>query len=222
MEYKPRRVKTYVNSYYEVDGEGNCPLGTDGLPVRKEGRYYRERDISPNRAALIVMDPWVNSPSDHLRELSRPLLEDRIIPLVGRMAEIGYNIYIATNGTDAATWSSGVHPALYELAEKYNKIVILEHEDIDAEKFADTLHTHDIDKLIYCGFRSNACILGRGLGMLNMREHGFRVFLVPEASAATEYPDSWDTQYVHKAMTFTVGLWIGEIINYDDLMGAMV
>ncbi|ACO74626.1 hypothetical protein LHK_01640 [Laribacter hongkongensis HLHK9] len=75
-----------------------------------------------------------------------------------------------------------------------------------------------IDTLIYSGFASNMCVIGRELGMIRMQSKGFRLFFVPEASAAVEFGESWDTGEIHKSTTLLISHWIGELISLKDFL----
>jgi nicotinamidase-related amidase len=92
---------------------------------------------------------------------------------------------------------------------------------MDDDEFAIYLRTQGVKSLIYTGFASNACVIGRQMGMIPMVQQGFQTFFVPKASAATEFADSWDDGSIHKATTKIISQWIGEIIEYDDLMNVL-
>ena len=75
-----------------------------------------------------------------------------------------------------------------------------------------------IDTLIYSGFASNMCVIGRDLGMIPMQIKGFRLFFVPEASAAVEFQDSWKNNALHESTTLMISQWVGELINLNDFL----
>ena len=72
--------------------------------------------------------------------------------------------------------------------------------------------------MIYTGFASNMCVIGRRTGMIPMIHHGFRMFFVPEASAAIEWEESGDDNATHEATTRIISQWIAEIVRFDDFM----
>lgn len=78
-----------------------------------------------------------------------------------------------------------------------------------------------IGSLIYVGFASNKCVMGRPMGMIPMKHRGFDIFFVPEASAAIELPDTWEDQSIHAATTRIVSQWIAQIIDYETLLEAL-
>lgn len=84
------------------------------------------------------------------------------------------------------------------------------------------MRSQGIDSLIYIGFASNMCVIGRRMGMIPMVHEGFKLFFVPEASAAVEYPDTWQDQSIHRATTRIISQWIAEVIDYEEFMQAVL
>ncbi len=102
------------------------------------------------------------------------------------------------------------------------EIIKLFHDDFDDDRFAHYLRSQGIDSLIYIGFSSNMCVIGRRTGMIPMVQQGFRIFFVPGASAAIELADTWNEQSIHKTSTTIISQWIAEIIDYNDFMNVLV
>lgn len=192
----------------------------EGMPYRLEGRYDFMSTIDPNKTALIVMDPWVDAPSEHLSRYYGEVVESRIIPLVERALARGHPIIVLTNDPDFVRYNSDIHPDLKELANA-GGITVMYHQDLDGEKFTELLRSEGIDTLIYTGFASNMCVIGRLTGMIPMLHQGFRMFFVPEASAAVELPDTWENRYIHEAMTLVIAQWITSILEYDEYMNVL-
>ena len=138
------------------------------------------------------------------------------MPLVKKALERGHPIIVLTNNPDVVEYNTEIHPGLAALAAK-GKANILYHQDLDDDAFAEHLRSKGIDSLIYTGFASNMCVIGRQMGMIPMVHHGFRLFFVPQASAAVEWsPDTWESQSTHQAATKIISQWIAEIIDYDE------
>lgn len=214
------QVTTYRQSYFKLDINGALET-ENGLPFRSEGMYRFERVIDPSKTAIVIMDPWVGMSSTHLNEYYGQITKSRIIPLVTKALERGHPIIILTNDPDDVDYSTNIHPELSSLVSK-GKSEIIFHQDIDGEEFAAYLRSKGINTLIYTGFASNMCVIGRQMGMIPMLHHGFKLFFVPEASAAAEYSDTWDNQSIHHATTKIIAQWIAEIIVYDEFMDATV
>ena len=167
------------------------------------------------------MDPWIDSPSDHLNEYYGQILDSRIIPLVALTRKRGFPIIVLTNNPKTSGYNSKTSPKLETLVAN-GEISRFFHQDLDDDGFARYLHSQGVDSLIYTGFASNGCVIGRRTGMIPMLHLGFRIFFIPEASAALELADSWEEQSLHKASTKIISQWIAEIIDYDEFMKALV
>jgi hypothetical protein len=207
-------------SYFALDKNGNLEL-QKSLPYRAEGMYRFDRTISPNSTAIVIMDPWVDNPSEHLSQYYGKVIESRIIPLVKRAFTRGHPIIVLTNNPSKVKYSAKIHHELQALVEN-GKASMLFHQDFDDDGFATYLHSEGIESLIYTGFASNKCVIGRRMGMIPMTHQGFKIFFIPEASAASECADTWHDKSIHKATTTIISQWIAEIINYDEFMEASV
>ena len=75
-----------------------------------------------------------------------------------------------------------------------------------------------IANLVYCGFNTNMCVIGRPLGIIRMVHEGFRIFFVPDAAAAIEHKETWEDQGLHKAVTMVLSQWAAELIDVDDVL----
>lgn len=207
-------------SYFALDSNGNLK-SQNSLPYRSEGMYRFHRTINPNSTAIVIMDPWIDMASEHLNEYYGEVVESRIIPLVKRALTRGHPIIVLTNDPNKVKYNTKIHHELQKLVEN-GKASILFHQDLDDEGFATYLHSQGIESLIYTGFASNTCVVGRRMGMIPMTHQGFKILFIPDASAAVEYTDTWHDQSVHKAITKIISQWIAEIIDYEEFMEASI
>lgn len=65
------------------------------------------------------------------------------------------------------------------------------------------------------------CVLGRPAGIINMLQEGFSLFFIPEASAAMETKDTWESQKIHKATTKIISQSMAKLIKYSDIYPKM-
>ena len=209
-------VHTHRTSYFKLDDLGNLEL-RGGFPYRAEGPYQFQRTIRPEETAIVVMDPWVDGPSQHLTDYLGQIAYLRMIPLVMQASSRGHLIVILTNDPKTVTYGSKVYPELEQLAAK-GKAVMWYHRQVDNRAFASYLRSHGVRSLIYVGFSSNGCVIGREDGMISMKNQGFTLYFVPEASAAMEYESSWNDQGIHKTTTLIISQGIAEIIDYGEFM----
>lgn len=211
-------VTTYRQSYFKLNSSGALET-KNGLPFRSEGTYSFERTIDPSTTAIVIMDPWVDMASTHLNEFYGQITKSRIMPLIIKTLERAHPIIVLTNDPDDVDYNTNVYPEIAAFASN-GQIETIYHQHFDGEEFAAYLHSKGINTLVYTGFASNMCVIGRPMGMIPMLHHGFKLFFVPEASAAVEYPDTWDNQFIHHATTKIISQWIAEIIAYDQFMDA--
>jgi nicotinamidase-related amidase len=205
-------------SYFLLDDQGGL-VERDGLPVRAEKIYRFQRTIDPAKTAVIVMDPWIDMASEHLNEYYSRIAESRVVPLVNEALKRGHRVLVLTNDPKTVKYNTKIHPQLAALVDE-GKATLLYHQDLDDDAFAEYLHKAGINTLVYTGFASNMCVIGRRMGMMPMVQQGFKTYFVPEASAAVETEGTWETGSVHRETTNLIAQWIAEIVHYDDFMQA--
>ena len=210
------QITTYRQSYFKLDSSGAI-VRHKTLPWRAEDTYHLDRTIDPEKTAIVIMDPWVDMAAEHLNEYYGQITESHVLPLVSKALDRGHPAIVLTNSPAAVTYNTNIHPGLEALAAQEN-LKILYHQNMGDDQFAAYLRNEGINALIYTGFASNMCVIGRPMGLISMVRHGFKLYFVPEASAAVEYPDTWETQSIHHATTKIISQWIAEIIDYDEFM----
>jgi nicotinamidase-related amidase len=209
-------IETQAASYYARDSAGGLvPELRDGKNYFKigEGQYRYSRAMDVQKTALLVMDPWEDSGSDFLNEYYRPIIGNKLLPLIEKSIALGIPVVVLTNPpTPAGVYGSKIHPSIDALVR------LVYHGTTDANGFAQWLVESSIDTLIYSGFASNNCLIGREFGMIPMKMLGFRLFFVPEASAAIEFEGSWKSGELHEATSLMISQWIGELIDLNDFL----
>jgi len=211
-------VATYRQSYFQLDDNGGL-VEANGLPIRGEKIYKLKRKIDPATAAIVVMDPWIDMASDHLNEYYGRILESHVAPLVSKGLERGHRVIVLTNDPKVVKYNTKIYPKLAALVAD-GKATLLYHQNLDDDQFAEYLHKAGVSTLIYAGFASNMCVIGRRMGMIPMVQQGFKTYFVPEASAAVETEGTWESGSVHRETTKIISQWIAEIVPYDEYMQA--
>lgn len=216
------QITTTSTSYFARDSNGALiPEQRHGQHFYKvrEGKYSFQRTLVSNKTALIVMDPWADSGSSFLNKYYEPIIRNKLMPLVHKAIQLNIPVFVLTNDPkrNPTDYASHVFPELQKLANR-GDLMILYHQDFDDRQFSKYLTANSIDTLIYSGFASNMCVIGRRMGMIPMQLQGFRLFFVPEASAAVEFGDSWKTGAAHRAATSFISQWVGELINLKNFM----
>jgi hypothetical protein len=191
----------------------------EGLPVPSKNQHYifSEKFLIDN-TAFIVMDPWIDAPSDFLNNYFGRIIKRKIIPLVNLLRKCGFKIYTLTNNCKE------IKPSPYSCKidnffERNTEV--LYHDSQTPESFMKLLQERNISNLVYMGFASNMCVIGRNLGMIAMRNRGFSLYFIPDASAAVEVGYKWEDQKLHKAATLMISQWIGGIMDYWELYKAI-
>lgn len=206
-------------SYYLLDGYGNKVLYNE-LPVASERMYFISSKINPQRTAILVMDPWTDMPTDFLNDYFGQVTASYLLPLIFLARNTGHQIIILTNDPAKHQYGAKINQELLEMIDN-NQVHILYHQNYNDSLFSKWLKNHNINTLIYTGYASNMCIIGRQMGMIMMSHHGFRIFFVPEASAAIETIDSWKDGAIHNAITTIISQGVAKIIHWQDLMESM-
>jgi nicotinamidase-related amidase len=215
------QIKTTSRSFFARDETGSL------IPEQRNGKKYSQvgenvykfsRPINTNKTALIVMDPFEDSGSSFLNDFYEPVTRKKLIPLINKSITLGIPVLVLTNSPlESADYSNKVAPEIESLA-KQGKLHIIYHQSTDSRGFSEWLRGTGINTLIYSGFASNMCVIGRDLGMIPMQIKGFRLFFVPEASAAVEFKDSWKNGSLHEATTLVISQWVGELINLNEFL----
>lgn len=211
-------VTTYRQSYFQLNENGGL-VEKDGLPIRAEKVYELKRTIDPHTAAIVVMDPWIDMASDHLNEYYGRILESHVAPLVDKGLARGHRIFVLTNDPKGVKYNTKIYPKFAALVAD-GKATLLYHQNLDDDLFAESLRKAGVNTLIYTGFASNMCVIGRRMGMIPMVQQGFKTYFVPEASAAVETEGTWESGSVHRETTQIISQWIAEIVPYDEFMRA--
>lgn len=213
-------ISAYRYSYFKLDENGKLVELDNSLPYRSEGIYHLNGTINSNKTAIIIMDPWVDQASEHLNEYYGEITQSKILPLVAVAHNTGHPIIVLTNDCNKVTYNCRINNQLEEMVQN-REINIIYHQDMDDDQFAAYLRTQGIESIIYVGFASNMCLIGRNLGAMPMKQKGFQIFFVPEASAAVEMSNTWNNQTIHKNTTMIISQWVADIIEYDDLMDVL-
>ncbi|WP_032112554.1 isochorismatase family protein [Candidatus Paracaedibacter symbiosus] len=176
-----------------------------------------------SNSAFIVMDPWDNLPSKFLNEHFGKVMNQFLLPLIEKAAEKKFQVYVFTNNCKKCTspYSCGVHEKIEELLKKHSNLHILYWDEFKKDEFVSSLKEKRISQLIYTGFASNLCVIGRPSGIIAMKNEGFKTFFVPQASAALETKHTWKKGKIHKYTTTILAQGLAGIINLKDLDEAL-
>jgi len=88
------------------------------------------------------------------------------------------------------------------------------------EQFDQWLRGRGIDTLLYTGFATNLCILDSPAAMKVMAGLGYRCVILREATAAVEFPDTWEGQQQTQAAVRYIEAWVGYSASNRDYLRA--
>ena len=219
------QVQASYHSYYKRDTQGVYLL-RNGKPYHDKGqseKYTSTAFFSPKNTAIIIIDPWNNSPSKILNEDSDKLINIYLAPLAYSASTQGYKIYIFSNDCKAIKpepYSCGISTSLRNLVKSNQDVTLQYWQGFDKQSFAEELKNKGITQLIYTGFDSNMCILTRPAGLVNMQTLGFKLYFIPEASSAIELPKTRKNQEIHQFTTIIISQSIAKIIHYKNIYSA--
>lgn len=173
----------------------------------------------------MLLDPWDNAPSKFLNNYYGRITKKYIEPLILEASKKGFTIYIFTNNCASIKpipYSCGIPKTLLAIEKKYPNVHLQYWQNIKASQFERSLKKNGFSKLIYLGYASNFCIIGRPLGLVAMDvKGGFSLYFIPKASAAVEAPHDWKSKTLHKATTIIISQWMAKIIKYSDIYAAL-
>jgi len=211
-------VNVQKNSFFELDASGNIETDDSGIALPKEKTYSFRRSLCLSKTALIIMDPWEDMASNFLNSYYKSIIDEELIPVVKKAKTLGIKIFVLTNKCDAVKYNCKIDSDLKSALIGYQNYEVVYHQNMSTDKFGKYLIKSGISDLIYTGFASNQCVIGRAMGMIPLKTSfkGFRFYFIPEASGAVETKNTWRSKELHKATTKTISQWIGEIILSKD------
>jgi nicotinamidase-related amidase len=76
-------------------------------------------------------------------------------------------------------------------------VPVLDSDEVisSGEQLHEVLRDRGILHLLYVGFATNWCILGRDYGIRAMRNRGYNTILLRDATTGVEFPDTLDTLF---------------------------
>lgn len=203
-----------------VDSNGALVFD-NGAPIFSPAMIRAPVSIDPCTTAIVIVDPWLDLPVEAIQ-----IMEDRIVPLVRLASSAGHLVIILTNDPKTTPYYAHCYPGLTQMVDG-NRVNLFYHQQYGndpcatSQAFCKWLKNHNIDTLIYAGFASNACVIGRPMGMVMMYHQGLNLYFVPEASMACELPETMKNQALHYATSIYISHFSKGLLHWEDLMKAM-
>jgi len=74
---------------------------------------------------------------------------------------------------------------------------------------------------MYAGYATNMCILTRPTGIIKMKELGYNIILVRDATLAIETPESLDNEWAKKMSINLIETSFGKTTTLKDLKNSL-
>ncbi|MBQ3054868.1 MAG: hypothetical protein IJC88_02060 [Oscillospiraceae bacterium] len=178
------------------------------------------RRFESKKTAIIIMDPWINTPSDFGNEYFGRVTDEKILPLVRAAQKSGHQIIVLSDDP-SGPYNSKIPQELQEMVDD-GRATLFVHGKTSLEDFKNYALQHGIEKFVYTGFCTNICILFRELGLPNIvRLRIGEAYLIPDCAAAMEHGDTWDSQIVHQSAALLISQAQALLIEYEDIMNAI-
>lgn len=212
-------IPTMRRSHWALDSVTGNFLYQNGKPYRDTGTgiYNFTRTLNPSKTAIVCMDCWRDMADPILEAHFHAVTESVIYPLMLETKNAGFTNVILTNDPATTPYNYGIDPSLVPLNANVLYHTIYDNP-LQPLAFYNWLSARGINTLVYMGFASNACLASRMSSLFYMGRY-FKVYFVPDASAATENLDNWDG-HIHENMTEVISKQF-EVIDADDLMGVL-
>ncbi len=213
-------INSYSSSFWKKD-EKNQLVQENGKYVDQQGSYKRENTFLNSDTLFLIMDPWTDMDSEFLNNRHKKIVKNSIRPLVDLLVENDFNVIVFTNDCERRERSFNCDIGTLQEYVDEGKISKFYHDDwVSSTYFNEFLKINKISNLVYLGFNSNQCIINRHVGMIPLRlvNGNINLFIIPEASAAIEYADDWDSDIAHKSTLDLISSWLGELIYLEDLL----
>tara|TARA_B100000963_G_C22615175_1_gene666970 strand:+ start:490 stop:1275 length:786 start_codon:yes stop_codon:yes gene_type:complete len=216
-------VDVHSTSFWKKD-QNNQLVKEDGKYVDEQNSYVRSALLSNKDTLFIIMDPWIDMDSEFLNKRHKDIVKNKINPLVDSLIEKNFEIIVFTNDCERRERAFNCNIGSLQNYVDTGTVYKFYHDDWNSSSsFNEFLKINNVNNIVYLGFNSNQCIINRHVGMIPLRlENGnINFYIIPEASAAIEFTDTWDTDSAHESTLQLISSWLGELLYLQDLISKL-
>lgn len=199
----------------ELINTGHQPT-YDDIHSTIQSKEYGSILIPLKQTCLIIIDPWMDLRYPSLNTSFSQITRSRLLPLAYKAYNKDLLIVIFSNSPLNRKTEKTIEPDLKKLVDGH-RVYLFYHQTTNSSSFSQFLQQHNIDSLIYAGYASNLCVLNRPVGMVSMKNQGFKLFFVPEASQAVGENFEIDNE-LHKNTTEKIARDLGTIVHWGSIM----
>jgi nicotinamidase-related amidase len=188
------RNLSFANQRVDIEVRTFPTTSVSGPLLSEREGSYENRSISTTTAeiALILVDVWADHPVKGWQARAEANIEGMVLPLVNASREHGILVVHAAHG-------EAVHPLI-----KPQALDLVIQGSTEQAQLVSALNSRGIRYLLYAGYASNMCILGRPTGIFEMQKKGYDIIFVRDASIAIEAPEFLDQEVTHRVATFMI------------------
>ncbi len=88
------------------------------------------------------------------------------------------------------------------------------------QQLHELMEERGILHLLYAGFATNWCVLGRDYGIRSMSRYGYNIILLRDATTGVEFPDTYDNLFTTEIAIREVEQQYGFSASNEDLLNA--
>ena len=206
-EFGRGEIVSYNYTYADYDGL------TDSYSTNP--RYACNiRQMAADKTALIVIDPWKDSPFEEINNSTADHVDKYLMPVVKHAIE---------NDPATIDYTTKIVDDLQKLVDNGNAVLYYYEDYIEPSKFIDEMKNKGIENLIYTGYATHLCLLYRTTGILGIyfadQSPKLSMYVIPEATLAYVTDDDiQNTQMRNNVCTMLSQQEVASVITYSDFL----
>ena len=138
-----------------------------------------------NNTALIIIDPWKDSPFPELNDDIKKNVNDYVIPIIKCAQDDGVKVLVFTNNPNTNDYNTEIVDELQDLVDSRTIELHYYDEFSNADEFAEYLIERGLETLVYAGYAIEMCVGYRNSGVVQNKlcDYGrnFERYIIPEA-----------------------------------------
>lgn len=213
---KDGEIVSYRYTYYDYDAELQ--------QYTTNPRFICSIQTLPyDKTALIVIDPWKDSPFEEINAAVGNHVQNYLLPVVTHAIDNDLHVYIFTNNPDLIDYDTKIEDSLQNLIDN-NKVFLYYYDDYAMpETFVKEMEMRGIENLIFTGYSTHLCLLFRSTGIIELyhgdKQRQINLFIIPEATLAfVTSVEEINNQMRNNICTMLSQQEIAYVITWDDFM----
>ncbi len=208
-------IDTYRYCYYDE-------LDNGSFITNPEYKLYK-KEINFEKAALLIIDPWCDSPFEEVNNMVNSNIEEYILPIVESSLEKNATVMVFTNNPEYIQYDTLINKHLQEYIDKGLIECHYYDEWIDSDDFSAYMNNRGFNTLIYTGYAIEMCVGYRNCGVVSMYcskwKDNFERFIIPEGCLAMLTENDTDNiQHRNAICTAYSQQGVANLILFEDFI----